>query len=805
MAIVADAIKLTGPLTSYQYRKIRSNRIVDLIIGPYVVLEKIGEGGMGKVYKAVSQKTGKHVALKVVRSHLMSNQTVLRRYKREASAAAAMDHPNIVTLLDADEVTGRCYLAMEYVEGSDLSRLVKENGALPYQEAAEYIRQAALGLQHAHERGLIHRDIKPSNLLVSGERALPGTDGTAHVKILDMGLVRSIMGDDDVSRTELTRDGTVVGTPDYMAPEQAKNSSKVDAKADLYSLGATLFYLLRAQAPFPDGSPIDKLLRHQLDPPPDLKKLRPDLPVGLVAIVERLLKKKPEERYANAAELATLLLPYTPMADAGIVFTPAANDPSDAGVSLDLPSGSVAPVSPAASAPTGRKQLILDAEIVTSEKGSTPAPPKLAKTAAKPVRKVLPKQIVRPATSASSDPTSGSIPGSDVSTRQGATSATRTARPQNQRAAADRSPPRPIYRKPEPKSNRKMMGLILGTICGMVILIGALLLIWPSSNSKSTNKSNSTESKTTAPTKPATAPPSHTWVPAKPDLIVGDNAFAVLTIAPPQYWKRTIYEPVVPSRRSNWLKWLSHHNSFDTRNLERITISFLPRQETIAVGEGNANQSDWIEKLKSKYQIEEFASGWKSVSAISRREGNQSEKLVGLLLGDEMMAIGTNRQIMQQFGQRYSKNKSAEGLEKPLVENLAREDESTAPFVTFVAGKQWRLPDADRKPLMDYGISKLIATVRIVGEEFHFELTIWGDSEKRMKSEFLSLGLATHLVEMYPAIKPFQSAITTATPETTILGDQTKIHITGKWAISDFNDWLEKLLPAAPASPAASP
>src|SRR4029077_16563520 len=226
----------------------------------------------------------------------------------------------------ADVSHERYFLAMEYIEGSDLSRLLKLNGPLPYQEACEYVRQAALGLAHAHERSFIHRDIKPSNLLVSGERALPGTDGKANVKVLDMGLVRSLTEtDDELSKTELTRDGTVVGTPDYMSPEQAKNSSTVDARADVYSLGCTLFYLIAGKPPFPEGSPIDKLLRHQLDPPPDLRKLRKEIPPGLAVVVNRALKKKVEERYQTAAELAQALAVYTPTAEMELVMTPVRN------------------------------------------------------------------------------------------------------------------------------------------------------------------------------------------------------------------------------------------------------------------------------------------------------------------------------------------------------------------------------------------------------------------------------------------------------------------------------------------------
>jgi eukaryotic-like serine/threonine-protein kinase len=316
-AAVADALQSAGVLTAYQARKVRIGRIAELLFGPFLVLDKIGEGGMGKVYKAVHVPDRRVIALKVVRPQLMTNRVVLRRYKREAAAGAALDHPNIVSLYDADEVNGRYYIAMEYVDGLDLARMMKEYGSPPtsglpqYQEAVEYIRQAAIGLSHAHGRGMVHRDIKPSNLLVYGTRALVGETEKPAVKILDMGLVRGVI-EDDGSNSELTRDGTVVGTPDYMAPEQAKNSSTVDARADLYSLGCALYFLLKGQSPFPDGSPIDKLLRHQLDPAPEIRKYRPDVPAGLAAVIDKLMRKDPADRYQTAAEVAQALAPFCP-------------------------------------------------------------------------------------------------------------------------------------------------------------------------------------------------------------------------------------------------------------------------------------------------------------------------------------------------------------------------------------------------------------------------------------------------------------------------------------------------------------
>jgi serine/threonine-protein kinase len=410
---LADELFKAGIINGYQVRKIKIGRANELLFGPYLILDKIGEGGMGKVYKAIHVRDRRVVALKVVRPQLVTNRVVIRRYKREAAAAAALDHPNIVSLYEADEVAGRYYLAMEYVDGLDMVRMMKlyghppETGLPHYQEAAEYARQVALGLGHAHERGLVHRDVKPSNLLVYGARALPGTTGEAVVKILDMGLVRGVF-DEDASQSELTRDGTVVGTPDYMAPEQAKNSSAVDARADLYSLGCALYYLLKGQAPFPDGSPIDKLLRHQLDPPPDIRKHRPDVPPGLAAVIDKLLKKDPAERYQTAAEVADALTPFTPSfaavaaeeqpfvlaahPNAVVAKLPQQRPPSTAVMPAPVPAGS-GPARPRVLRAVAAEGVrgVVDAEVVARPPARVPGPTAVPR--------------------ADSAPSSGSLPG----------------------------------------------------------------------------------------------------------------------------------------------------------------------------------------------------------------------------------------------------------------------------------------------------------------------------------------------------------------------------------------------------------
>jgi serine/threonine-protein kinase len=308
-AAIVKHLLTSERLTSYQLKKVLHGRAGELIVGPYVITDKLGSGGMGKVYRARDGADGPMVALKVVRPTLVQNPTVRGRYAREVQAARALNHPNIVGILGAGEANGRVYLAMEFVDGIDLARLMREFGAVAVEEACEYIRQAALGLQHAHDRGFVHRDVKPSNLVVAGERHLPQATEPAVVKLLDLGLARAIDPDDMVA-PDLTRDHAVVGTPDYMAPEQAKSSRDVDPRADLYGLGCALYYLLTGRVPFPYPSAIEKILAHQTEPPPPVQALRPEVPTAVAGIVVRLMAKRPADRFQTADALAAALAPH---------------------------------------------------------------------------------------------------------------------------------------------------------------------------------------------------------------------------------------------------------------------------------------------------------------------------------------------------------------------------------------------------------------------------------------------------------------------------------------------------------------
>lgn len=302
------ALVSAGRLTRFQYDLLSAGQGKDLILGNYVLIDKIGEGGMGVVYKARHAKLGRTVAVKVIRSERLRTTTAVRRFVREVRASAKLDHPLIVRALDADSVEGRHFLAMEYVDGRDLVSEV-ERGPLSIADALAVGFQVALALQHLYENGVVHRDLKPTNLIRDRK--------TRAVKVLDLGLSRIINPDPAVESTALTQAGTIIGTPDYMAPEQGQDVRQADTRSDLYSLGCTLYFLLSGRVPFPGGTTIEKILRHCQDRPVPIQSLRPDLPLEVVAVIERLMCRQPDDRFQTPAELIAALtvlgtLPPTP-------------------------------------------------------------------------------------------------------------------------------------------------------------------------------------------------------------------------------------------------------------------------------------------------------------------------------------------------------------------------------------------------------------------------------------------------------------------------------------------------------------
>ncbi len=281
-------------------------------LGHYALLQKLGQGGMGAVYRARHERLDKMVAIKILPPDCMNDPQAVSRFQREMRAVGKLQHPNIVIAHDAGESNDCHFLVMELIDGCDLGALARENGPLPVPTACELIRQAAIGLQHVYELGLVHRDIKPSNLMLAhAQRGLNPT-----VKILDMGL--ALLEEVSPVGEELTSTGQVMGTLDYMAPEQSTDTHTVDIRADLYSLGASLFRLLVGRPPLADmrhSSILKKLSALANEKPPDVRTLRPDCPEALAILISRLLSKNPEERPFPPIALAAELAPFCDGAD----------------------------------------------------------------------------------------------------------------------------------------------------------------------------------------------------------------------------------------------------------------------------------------------------------------------------------------------------------------------------------------------------------------------------------------------------------------------------------------------------------
>ncbi len=272
-----------------------------LFLGKYKLLDVLGAGGMGAVFKAESSTLRRPVALKVLAASLNESTVARARFEREIRASAQVNHPNIVRAIDADHSGNRVFLVMEYFSGPDLKALLKQHTRLPIDFSCECIRQAALGLQHAHDQGLVHRDVKPSNLLVTKQ---PET-GEPLVKVLDLGLAR--ISHDGSSSGDMTRVGQIMGSPDFMSPEQAMDSKSADHRSDIYSLGMTLFYLIAGELPYDGDNVMEKLLsRINVDAPP-LSRYCPEAPPILVHIVSRMLHRDPTQRFQSAGEVAAIL------------------------------------------------------------------------------------------------------------------------------------------------------------------------------------------------------------------------------------------------------------------------------------------------------------------------------------------------------------------------------------------------------------------------------------------------------------------------------------------------------------------
>ncbi len=285
-------------LTKFQAQEISKGRGKALVLGNYVLAEKIGQGGMGAVYRAEHRRMKRTVAIKMLPTNLMKDAVAAARFQREIEAAAKLRHPNIVAADDADEANGVHFLVMEHVDGSDLSALVKKEGPLSLEQAVNYVVQAAKGLQAAHAEGIVHRDIKPANLLL---------DKKGTVKILDLGLARLSEESENSPHAELTSTGAIMGTVDYMPPEQALDTKSADARADIYALGCTLYYLLVGKPLYDGNSVMKKLLAHREQPIPSLRAERAEVSDRLESIFKKMVAKKVEDRYQTMSEVIAAL------------------------------------------------------------------------------------------------------------------------------------------------------------------------------------------------------------------------------------------------------------------------------------------------------------------------------------------------------------------------------------------------------------------------------------------------------------------------------------------------------------------
>jgi serine/threonine-protein kinase len=310
--LLARALVERGVLTRFQAEQLLAGR-TNFVLHQYVVLEPIGAGGMGRVYRARHRDMGRIVALKVLSSRLVKTDRALELFQREARACARLLHPNIVAAYDFNHVGDRHFLVMELVDGPNLDQLVRQGGPLPIGLACEYIRQAANGLQCAFNLGMVHRDIKPANLLLQ-RISNDGQPTHGIIKLTDFGLARlsetSSLAGADGAGTLLVRENSVLGTPDYLSPEQARDLHQTDIRSDLYSLGCTFYYLLTGSVPFPGGTTLEKLVRHGVQEPMPVEHLRLDIPQEVAAIVQRLMAKDPADRFQTPAELADALAPF---------------------------------------------------------------------------------------------------------------------------------------------------------------------------------------------------------------------------------------------------------------------------------------------------------------------------------------------------------------------------------------------------------------------------------------------------------------------------------------------------------------
>jgi serine/threonine protein kinase len=812
-ARLADELLAAKLITKYMHRKIQLGKPGELVFGQYLILERIGEGGMGKVYRAIGTRMGLEVALKTIRPNLLTNRTVVQRYKREARAAASLIHPNIVKLYEADDVGGRYFLAMEFVDGSDLSRLVKdlnkEKVSMPPGEAAEYIRQAALGLQHAHDMGLVHRDVKPSNLLVSGERAIPGTGGKASVKILDMGLVRSII-DDDASTTDLTRDGTVVGTPDYMSPEQSRNSSTVDPRADIYSLGCTLFFLLRGVPPYDSGTAIDKLIKHQLDPVPDIRQYRPDVPPGLASVIKKMMAKRPDDRYATAEEASRALAHYTgdpttapppdhdsvagiPSLDA-LETLPAA--PASGGYQIDFAPVTPAPTTtPPAANPPAHPVPLPAAPVMAGESGVRSV--RMVRPVAPPPTGQRSVRVLVAQAKPIAKPPADATPSGDVDT---------PSRARRTDSGGAGSAARRPARRPPPKKAKGGFPVVAVAAVGVAVVallvVLAVLIALAGKGEKA--------APTTAAPPPAPAPQAKS--PFRPTAeLLPDGTAAVLVADPKTYWATAEADHPFGSRVRRNTEFLTRGFGFDPRRFDRVTVAFQPdMSKCVAAGEGEVLAGDAFRKDLDRLQWADVEKGANGVLLVVRgkKDGkanpfNADRRVQGALLPTPAAyLIGSDEADLGKLS-KSAATRTPAGLDPPLADAVTAVTHSTdTPLVFFAASGGCRLPFAKgaTEPLSAHGVELLtLSGAAAADKRVRLTLAAVGPDARRL-NRFVEMELPALLETLVgkelakPLADPITEAVVAAVPAD-VVGGRKRLTVEFTWEWAAVHPVAEKLIP----------
>jgi serine/threonine protein kinase len=449
-----------GLLTCFQAEQLLQGKWKRFAIGKYKVLERLGGGGMGQVFLCEHKLMRRRVAIKVLPSARAEDPASLERFYREARAAAALDHPNLVRAYDIDQDESLHFLVLEYVDGSSFQDIVKKTGPLDPIRACHYVYQAALGLQYAYEvAGLVHRDIKPGNILV---------DRTGTVKILDVGLARFFQDEEDVLTKKYEE--SIMGTADYVAPEQAIDSHAVDIRADIYSLGATFYFLLAGHPPFPDGSTTQKLIWHQIRHPKPIRLLRPEVPEGVAAVIEHMMAKEPPGRYQTPADLAAALAPFIqtpilpPSPEEMPRLSPAAGGPTSGHSSGRYPIPRPLPTAPPSAVLAKANRTATNPATGPLPATASTAPSTLRASDTPPPQRVTPTPIL---TGATYNPYAGIPPTNDGSLS--------SATAQRVYATAAHTDPAPQVAHAPPAARAGRPWLVLATLAAVIVVGGYAL------------------------------------------------------------------------------------------------------------------------------------------------------------------------------------------------------------------------------------------------------------------------------------------------------------------------------------------